>query len=564
MAATIDIKVGVDDEAFLAHARKFDEYRAALDKTPDAWKNVAISSQVALAYTQGTAQALTIQADEIERIGTAVTVMRRESEKVERHWRGLQLSTAGVAKNIAGATEALLKWSGIGGVLLGVAGGLVGLGMGSMAGSVSSDRSAALGLGSTYGGRSSFLVNFNRLGDPGGILGRVNEIQHRADNIPLTALGLSKEEAQGDTADVAANAILRLKKLVDKSDPRFLSETLRANRADELISLNQAQILRGMSPEEVQKLVADYRRGKNELGMSADAQRKWQEFSTGLTSAEKKIENTFVKRIGALTPGLTKLSASFAVLVDKLMKDNGPVAHWLEKLNEGVEWLAKNVDTPEFQSKVEKFIAGVADLAAGAASLLNGILSFAKWLGVTPAEAHGYEGSAGRPYGGVTGMMGLRRAAAAGGGDSGGAGASSGGFIDALSQIESGNRNIYSTVDHDYPGQPGSRSQGYFQIDTPTWRQYAALVPGASQYPNAMAAPKEVQAQVAALIPLQRFGGRTKRMLQERYGALDFKQPVGKLAARFGAAPANTTTRVTINKPTGSDPNMAAAAAAHP
>ncbi|MDR3449359.1 MAG: hypothetical protein P4M15_06380, partial [Alphaproteobacteria bacterium] len=89
MTATIDVKVGVQDDAFNAYAQKFAAYCDALDKMPEAWKNVAVSSQMALAYTKGTAVALNEQADEIDRIAGSLTVTRRESETVARHWRGL-------------------------------------------------------------------------------------------------------------------------------------------------------------------------------------------------------------------------------------------------------------------------------------------------------------------------------------------------------------------------------------------------------------------------------------------------------------------------------------------
>jgi hypothetical protein len=110
-------------------------------------------------------------------------------------------------------------------------------------------------------------------------------------------------------------------------------------------------------------------------------------------------------------------------------------------------------------------------------------------------------------------------------------------FLDSLANIESNNQNIPSTVDKDYPGQPGSKSQGYFQIDTPTWLQTAAKAGiDTTKYPNAMSAPPEVQAQVASLIPLSRFGARTQRMLGQKFGTLDKTATIGSLASPYAAA----------------------------
>ena len=106
-----------------------------------------------------------------------------------------------------------------------------------------------------------------------------------------------------------------------------------------------------------------------------------------------------------------------------------------------------------------------------------------------------------------------------------------GSFMDSLAMIESGNRNIPSGVDPDVAG-PGSRSQGFFQINTPTWGDFAPKAGvDLTKYPNAMSAPRDVQARVAAAIPLARFGPRTQRMLREQFGELPQGATIGELAA---------------------------------
>ena len=122
------------------------------------------------------------------------------------------------------------------------------------------------------------------------------------------------------------------------------------------------------------------------------------------------------------------------------------------------------------------------------------------------------------------------------------------GFMDSLAAIESGNRNIFSGTDKDYPGQPGSRSQGYFQIDTPTWRQFGAKVGiDTKQYPNAMSAPRDVQAQVAAAIPFGRFGQRTQNLMAQQFGPLNTASTIGELAGSTSpASPAAATPGTSI------------------
>jgi hypothetical protein len=76
-----------------------------------------------------------------------------------RHWQNLAISTSSVAKNILGATESLIKWSGI---LSLVTGGAGLFGFDRLAQSVSSQRMAAMGTGGDYGARAAFLTNFRR------------------------------------------------------------------------------------------------------------------------------------------------------------------------------------------------------------------------------------------------------------------------------------------------------------------------------------------------------------------------------------------------------------------
>ena len=125
-----------------------------------------------------------------------------------------------------------------------------------------------------------------------------------------------------------------------------------------------------------------------------------------------------------------------------------------------------------------------------------------------------------------------------GGGGTAASGGGGGSFLSALADIESGDKNIVSGVDKDSQGltvaqggNPSEISQGHFQIQTATWRDFAKQAGvDVNQYPTAMSAPREVQAQVASVIPLSRFGPRTQTLLRSRFGPLDTNQTVGALA----------------------------------
>jgi hypothetical protein len=138
----------------------------------------------------------------------------------------------------------------------------------------------------------------------------------------------------------------------------------------------------------------------------------------------------------------------------------------------------------------------------------------------------------------IDGTTGTTGAAAGGGGGS---------FLSALAQIESGDKNIVSGTDKDNQGltlaqggNPTEISQGHFQIHTGTWKDFAPQAGvDINKYPNAMSAPREVQAQVASVIPFKRFGPRTQTMMRQQFGDIDSNRTVGELAGlgpRAGSA----------------------------
>jgi hypothetical protein len=582
--AKINIEVGVNGGAFDAFRAKFAAYADKLDATPGAWARVSKSSEESAVHFEAMAAAISDQAEAIGKMAAGSTALRQNTEATARHWHGLNISTKGVASNIKEATVSLLKWGAViaSAMTVGAAGGTA-----YLAPIVGGNRTAAMGLGATYGGRQSFLTNFARITDPEGFLSRVSDISHRADNVPLRALGLTQQQSQGDTADVGANAILQLKRLVDNvKDPRFLADTLRARRADELISINQAQILRGMSPKEVQELVAAYRRDKSRLALGGDTTKKYQDFATRMSAASKKIENTFVKNLGQLTPGLTKLATSAERVVDVLMQKDGPLSQWLAALNKGVEWLAENIDTPEFHTDVENFVKWVGGLASATGSLLASVVSFAQWIGVTPAEAatsqqQGMPGINGMtPHSGGGGGTGIGGGGATGpsyGGGGLGGGMATGKragwgdtsdqqVVDTLADVEREEGLPSGTLRGIYAGEGRSGFVGDHGTSF-NWGQFhrapngkamgdEMVRAGVNIYDNSPEGVRKTARWLAR--ELKRHPGRISEFHGNRGAGAGQQLRPSQTTPR---APANTSTRITITKPTGSDASTAAAAA---
>jgi N-acetylmuramoyl-L-alanine amidase-like protein len=113
--------------------------------------------------------------------------------------------------------------------------------------------------------------------------------------------------------------------------------------------------------------------------------------------------------------------------------------------------------------------------------------------------------------------------------------------MDLVAQVESGNRNIPQSI-HDVNTDRGTPAGGYFQIIDPTWARYAgAAGVDVKQYPNAMSAPRDVQAKVAGAIPVNQWGPDTVAALKAQYPNIDTSQTLGAVqSAALGSALATT------------------------
>jgi len=135
-------------------------------------------------------------------------------------------------------------------------------------------------------------------------------------------------------------------------------------------------------------------------------------------------------------------------------------------------------------------------------------------------------------------------------------GSSNSDFLSYLEQLESGGRNIPNTTQ----GTSSCQAQGYDQITTGTWREFApASGIDLSKYPTALSAPKQVQRQVASSIPLERWDPKTLNGLKAAGFSVQPNLTLGQNIAVNGGAPAGRIDPSTMNDP--ADPLANATAA---
>jgi len=114
-------------------------------------------------------------------------------------------------------------------------------------------------------------------------------------------------------------------------------------------------------------------------------------------------------------------------------------------------------------------------------------------------------------------------------------GAEGGPVLRALFQNETGFRNVMQGNIGDINNLTGDLAQGYFQITGGTWRQFADKAGvDLREYPQPITSPYSVQAKVANVIPLGRWGPSTIAAMRQAGGKLDLSKSLGENLAANG------------------------------
>lgn len=309
MALKSIFEIDVQDAAFKRFAATFDKYQAALKSTPAAWSAVnqnitgtrkSFDKIVDQMVAQNVQQKLIVKLqDEAD----------RRTKSMADRWTGIARSTATVSANLRDVTSSILKWgtsSAIGGIYA----------IDRLAVGVSATRKSSLGLGANYGAQKSFTTNFARLLDsPESVLSGVSSALS-GDRTPLSSAGLSRDQQNGDTADVAVAALRSVMRIADETNRESLEFVHSSRRLGALgITPEDFKRIKNTSQGEREDLIRQFSRGKSDFNVAPETTRAWQEFTTQMSRAGQKIENTFVVGLAPLAPNLTKLADSFSEAV---------------------------------------------------------------------------------------------------------------------------------------------------------------------------------------------------------------------------------------------------------
>ena len=390
MATKSIIDIEVNDASFQKFLDIFGKFQSELSKTPDAWKKVDKATEGTALTFENMAAALLAQTHYAHDLDETTRKMHAESERAQRKhkeaaestayvWRNIARSAYGFANSIFDATKSILKWSALTTVVSGLTGvgGLYGIDR--LAVTAGAGRRSSLGLGVSYGEQQAFSANYGRLVDPDSFLGGVNEALHDVTKrVGLYGAGLSENDLRGrDTAQVADELLPAIKKLVDQTPDSLLQQVLQARHLDQFVTLQDAQRLKATPANELSEYQRQYAANARLLDLTQQQQKAWQDLQVQLRTAGLQIETTLTKGLTDLAKPIGDLSDAFTRAAADLLSSK-ELKTWIDDLGHGVEWLAKEIQTPEFHDAVQTFARDVVSLAQAAGRALHWL---AGWVG---------------------------------------------------------------------------------------------------------------------------------------------------------------------------------------
>lgn len=380
MAAKSIIEVDVNDEKFLSFMDKFNEYQAALEELPEAWRasaqgigDSARETSKASSEAEGMTKAfldgvdaLNMMVNNLDRINTSLDDANKRQSDLNKKTAGsssifgkLKKDSKEFAGHIKDATVSLLSWGGIVGLFTGVlgAGGLFGINR--LASTASAQRFTSMGLNTSIGALDSTAINYQRaVANPTATLGAIRDTQaDLSQRWKFQAMGINNP---------------------DRSPDQLLPEMIRAARSiftqtggtlqganayglTSFFSIDDLNRFKNMSDAEIDAMEKRAKRDAQLLQITDEQARQWQDFNVQLDYSSQSIKNTFIRGLAPLTPGLTKLSDALSGAIDTVLQ-SPELGKWIDGLAGGIQRFGDYLASPDFKNDVENFMVKVEKL----------------------------------------------------------------------------------------------------------------------------------------------------------------------------------------------------------
>ncbi|HEN3587745.1 TPA: hypothetical protein U5E11_002329 [Yersinia enterocolitica] len=380
MAAKSIIDIDVNDDKFQSFMEKFNEYQAALDDLPEAWRGVAQGigdteketakarselEGVAKSFSDGAAAILSINSgldrlnDSLDKANKNQSGFNKNAGAAKKFLSGATKDAKSLAGHIKDATTSLISWGSILGLFSGLigAGGLFGINR--LASGAASQRFTTLGLGTTSGGLDSTAINYQRaLSNPTGTLGAIRDSQlDLSKRWQFQAMGINNPDQ--DPAKLLPQMIRNARDIFVKNGSNL--QGAEAHGLTNFFTLDDLNRFKNMSDAEIDSMEKRAVQDSKQLQLSDQIQKQWTDFNVQLQRSGYSIENSFIRGLAPLAPQLTRLSDSVSGMIDSFLK-SPELGKWIDGLSQGIQKFGEYLASPSFRTDIDSFMKSIRDM----------------------------------------------------------------------------------------------------------------------------------------------------------------------------------------------------------
>jgi len=216
-----------------------------------------------------------------------------------------------------------------------------------------------MGLNTTIGALDSTAINFQRaVANPTATLGSIRDAQaDLSQRWKFQAMGINNAER---SPDQLLPEMIRAARDIFKQTGGTL-QGANAYGLTSFFSIDDLNRFKNMSDAEIEAMEKRARRDAQLLQITDEQARQWQDFNIQLDYSSQSIKNTFIRGLGPLTPGLTKLSDALSGAIDTVMR-SPELGKWIDGLAGGIQRFGNYLASPEFKNDVEDFMVKVEKL----------------------------------------------------------------------------------------------------------------------------------------------------------------------------------------------------------
>ncbi|EKN3733676.1 hypothetical protein OU760_002869 [Yersinia enterocolitica] len=401
MAAKSIIDIDVNDDKFQSFMDKFNEYQAALDDLPEAWRGVAQGigdteketakarselEGVAKSFSDGAAAILSINSgldrlnDSLDKANKNQSGFNKNAGAAKKFLSGATKYAKSLAGHIKDATTSLISWTSILGLFSGLigAGGLFGINR--LASGAASQRFTTLGLGTTSGGLDSTAINYQRaLSNPTGTLGAIRDSQlDLSKRWQFQAMGINNPDQ--DPAKLLPQMIRNARDIFVKNGSNL--QGAEAHGLTNFFTLDDLNRFKNMSDAEIDSMEKQSQKDAVRLQLTDQQLKQWQDFNVQLDLSNRSIRNAFVTGLAPLAPSLGKLSDAVSGAIDTFLQ-SPELGKWIDGLSQGIQKFGNYLASPQFKSDVDDFMSKVERMGTLIGNVVDWILGKTDSAGIT-------------------------------------------------------------------------------------------------------------------------------------------------------------------------------------